>query len=122
MHKIIYLFILFSPPLCLIAQSHRISQGDLISCNHNLFDTGGNGSDYGNNEIITETYCSAIPGQCVSIHFTTFNTESGFDELIIYDGPTTASPVIEAYSGIVSPGTVTAFSGCLTFTWSSDGW
>ncbi|MFM7900479.1 MAG: CUB domain-containing protein, partial [Bacteroidota bacterium] len=59
-------------------------------------------------------------GQCVSLNFTSFNIESGFDYLTIYNGPNTASPVIGTYTGTSSPGTVTATSGCITLVFTSD--
>lgn len=100
---------------------HNIGDGDLTTCSADLFDTGGSGGDYSSSENIVETYCSATPGQCVSITFNSFSTESCCDDLTIYDGPTTSDPVIGVYAGSTNPGTITSSSGCLTFEWSSDG-
>jgi hypothetical protein len=54
--------------------------------------------------------------------FNSFETESGWDFLTIYDGPGVSSPLIGVYDGTNSPGTVvsTHSSGSLTFFWESD--
>ena len=100
--------------------THNIGDGDLNACTGSLFDTGGSGGQYSNNELITETYCSDA-GTCIEIAFTSFSTESFFDDLTIYDGPNVSGTLIGVYDGTTSPGTVTSQSGCLTFVWDSDG-
>jgi hypothetical protein len=100
--------------------SHTIGTGDLTACTGTIFDTGG-AAAYGNSETITETYCSDVAGQCITITFSSFATESCCDDLTIYDGPNAGSPLIGVYQGTNSPGNVTGTSGCLTFVWSSDG-
>jgi hypothetical protein len=89
-------------------------------CSGSFFDTGGAGGNYGTNESFTQTICSNS-GNCVQVNFSSFQTESGFDLLTIYDGPTTASPVLGTFSGNANPGTVTSTTGCLTFRWVTDG-
>jgi hypothetical protein len=89
-------------------------------CSGNFYDSGGAGGNYGLNESFTQSICSNS-GNCVRVTFTSFNTEAGFDLLTIYDGPTTASPVIGTYSGGVLPGAVTSSTGCLTFRFVTDG-
>ncbi|MDG1477142.1 MAG: T9SS type A sorting domain-containing protein [Vicingaceae bacterium] len=105
-------------PACSL--NHNTGDGNWSTCSGNLFDSGGNGGDYSNSELITETYCSDA-GDCISFNFSSFATESCCDDLTIYDGPTTGSPVIGVYQGTNSPGTVQSSSGCLTFVWDSDG-
>ncbi|PCJ24690.1 MAG: hypothetical protein COA97_09290 [Flavobacteriales bacterium] len=88
------------------------------------YDTGDVGADYNNSETITETYCSDnMPTTCIEFVFTLFNTESCCDNLSIYDGPSTASPLIGTYAGTALPngGTIGSSTGCLTFEWTSDG-
>ena len=89
-------------------------------CTGTFFDSGGAFGNYGNGESFTHTICSNA-GNCVAVNFTSFDLESGFDELTIHDGPSAASPVIGIYSGTSSPGTVPSTSGCLTFVFTSDG-
>jgi hypothetical protein len=96
-----------------------------ISCPgpHNFYDSGGSGGGgaYGNNENLTMTFVAGTAGQCLQISFSGFNTESGYDELEVYDGATTGSPLLGIYSGTSLPPTLTSSSGTLTFRFTSDG-
>ncbi len=103
------------------SSNHNIGTGNFTTCSGNIFDSGGSGGAYSNSENFTETYCSSTPGDCISINFSSFATESCCDHLNIYDGPNTSSPLIGTFNGTNSPGTVTATGGCLTFQWTSDG-
>ncbi|MFM9051190.1 MAG: CUB domain-containing protein, partial [Bacteroidota bacterium] len=69
------------------------------------------------------TICPSSPGQYITATFTSFNTESGFDPLTIYNGNSNTSPVIGTYSGTTLPSCInsTSTSGCLTFNFTSDG-
>lgn len=102
------------------AASNNIGNGDLNTCSGTIFDSGGSGGSYGNSENFIETYCSDA-GDCIEINFSSFSTESCCDELTIYNGPNTSSPVIGTFAGSTSPGTITSSTGCVTFEWSSDG-
>jgi PKD repeat protein len=55
--------------------------------------------------------------------FSSFDTESGYDYLKIYNGTSISAPLIGTYHGTAGPGTVTASnaSGALTFNFTSDG-
>lgn len=90
-------------------------------CGTTVYDTGGAGGNYGNNQNLTWTYC-APPGQVITITFTAFGTEAGFDELSIHDGPTNAAPMMGIYSGTVLPPSFTGSTpgGCLTLWFTSD--
>jgi hypothetical protein len=57
------------------------------------------------------------------MNFSEFNTESGFDFVRVYNGPTTASPLLGTFSGTTIPGPFTSThpSGCLTVNFTSDG-
>lgn len=89
------------------------------TCSGNFYDAGG-GGNYSNNESGIITFCSNA-GNCVRVTFSSFNIESSWDYLYIYDGPNTSSPLIGTYTGTTSPGTVTSTGGCLTFRFYSDG-
>ncbi|MDB4533279.1 T9SS type A sorting domain-containing protein [Vicingaceae bacterium] len=92
----------------------------VYSCTGNYYDTGGSGSNYSNSEDYIQSYCSDA-GDCIEIVFNSFSTESGYDELTIYNGPDITSPIVGIYSGTTSPGTITSLTGCLTFLFDSDG-
>lgn len=84
-----------------------------------FYDSGGSGSDYANSESYTKTF-TAPAGSCLSFSFSAFQTESCCDDLTIYDGPNTSSPVIGTYAGSTSPGTFTSSGTSITFVWYSD--
>lgn len=86
-------------------------------------DTGGTGSNYGNNQYLLRTYSPNTPGTKVKAVFQVFNTEEDYDFLYIYSGSTADDAnLIGAYSGTDSPGTVesAAADGSLTFKFISD--
>ena len=105
--------------------SPNMSNASIIACSGNFFDSGGPGANYGNGQTFVYTICPSTPGGKVQVNFSAFSLESNFDFLTIYNGPTTASPTMGAYTGTTSPGVVTATaanaSGCLTFRFTSDG-
>lgn len=84
------------------------------------FSDGSGNSNYG---------CSAdckwlIQPPCassISLNFTTFNTESGYDFVKVYNGSTTASPLLGTFSGTNLPPTLTASSGSMLVHFVSDG-
>ncbi len=85
-----------------------------------FYDSGGSASNYSNSEVLIKTF--TVPaGNCLSLNFTAFSTESCCDSLRIFDGPNTSSPLIGAYSGATSPGLVTASGTSITFRFRSDG-
>ncbi len=114
-------------------------------CDEMYYDSGGATGPYGNSENITRTFTPTNAGEKISVEFLTFNTEYGYDGLLIYDGPSVSSPLIP--SGFVhtfanhapdnawtGPGTGTSAhtaagrvftsthsTGALTFRFISDG-
>ena len=109
----------------------QIDDPDANTCTGTFWDTGMS-SDYSSNEDEEITICPDAPGQAVNVDFTLFDTESCCDHLWIYNGNSTAAPMItglggstdDDYDGTELQGiTVTSTSGdgCLTFVWHSDG-
>lgn len=103
-----------------ISQTYNNPGGTISTCSGNFYDTGGSGGQYFNNEWIITTFCSSVPGQQIQVSFSSFITENGWDDMIIYDGPNTGSPVIGTYTGNLGAFTVTSTTGCLTFDFFSD--
>ncbi|HLO73956.1 MAG TPA: gliding motility-associated C-terminal domain-containing protein [Flavobacterium sp.] len=105
-------------------------------CGGNFIDSGGASGAYSNSENITTTICPTTAGDMVTVFFTSFNTEATWDALYVYDGPSTASPLIASTNGagnvpgglaggwwgttVPGPFTSTHPSGCLTFVFRSD--
>jgi len=98
-----------------------MGNGAINSCGGTFYDSGGNTGDYANNENFTTTICSSVPGNCIRLNFTFFDLENNYDEMTIYNGPNTASPLVGVFTGNVSPGLITGSAGCLTIVFSSDG-
>jgi hypothetical protein len=68
------------------------------------------------------TFTIAPPGAgYVVLNFFSFNLEQGFDSLRVYDGPSTASPLIGSFTGTAIPAAVVAGSGAMTIQFHSDG-
>ena len=112
--------------------------GSSTTCNARFFDSGGSVGNYGNNEIFTYTITPSSVGSKLKVVFNSFSTENGFDGLLIYNGNSTAAPLLPSalgagadattapagsYYGTTSPGTIysTAADGSLTFKFTSDG-
>tara|TARA_R110000765_G_scaffold338788_2_gene428984 strand:- start:425 stop:4894 length:4470 start_codon:yes stop_codon:yes gene_type:complete len=92
-------------------------------CGKVFLDSGGLGN-YGNNESIVHTLCPETGTDYVTVDFTSFDVEAGFDFLYIYDGSSTGSTLIGQYDNNNIPTTIAASAGgtgCLTFRFTSDG-
>jgi hypothetical protein len=105
----------------------------VTTCSGTYYDNGGAGGNYSANvNSIYRTFCPTTAGMCVRATFTSFSMNDTYflcsgpgsccDYLTIRNGPYQNAPAL--YNGCTaSPGTVTAnnSSGCLTFTFTSDG-
>jgi spore germination protein YaaH len=91
-----------------------------IVCNDSIYDMGGPTRNYYNDERYQFTL-SAPTGSVVRLQFKSFGIEQGYDSLWLYNGNNTSSPLIGAYTGTVSPGTVVSTGTALTVRYKSDG-
>lgn len=94
------------------------------TCSDDFYDSGGPYSTYSTSEYKVITIYPATPGAKVTVDFTAFDVEDGWDYLYVYDGSSTSASYIGAYTGYSGPGTVTSTSGdgSLTFEFISDGY
>lgn len=91
----------------------------VVPCSDTIYDMGGPNRNYYDNENYTYTIApSGASG--VTLNFSSFATEPGYDTLWIYDGASAAAPLIGAYNGSTSPGTVTSSGSALTIRFKSD--
>ena len=101
----------------------NMTNGSITTCNAKFYDAGGFSGPYANNETYTYTF-TAASGNNLKVVFNSFSTEPGYDFLSIYDGPTTASPLIGTYSGTqIAAGQIfysSVAGGSLTFRFTSD--
>ncbi|MBL7964710.1 MAG: T9SS type A sorting domain-containing protein [Flavobacteriales bacterium] len=124
------------------ANSSEATVRTALTCGDTYTDTGGPFGQYGNSENTVTTICPNAPDQLVLVTFTSYQTESGWDPLYAFNGPSTASPMIASTNGIpsgnniygpggwwgatapnnIGPNQVLALnpSGCLTFAFTSD--
>lgn len=83
-------------------------------------DAGQIPGTYDHNENFTFSICISQADK-ITLQFISFCTEEQFDILRIFDGPDTLSTLIGGpYSGVLSPFSVTATSGCMTINFISD--
>ncbi|UUC46129.1 M12 family metallo-peptidase [Flavobacterium cerinum] len=89
-----------------------------------LTDTGGIFGQYGNNQTFVRTLIPNLANNRVKLTFTTFKLEDGYDFLYIYDGSSTASPLVggAGLTGATIPAPIesTAADGALTMKFVSD--
>lgn len=93
----------------------------LTWCTGTLYDDGGPNNNYMDNNSVVTTI--SPPGATsITLNFTDFAFEEGYDYLFVYDGPTTGSPLIGQYDGFGLPngGTITSTGGDITIEQSSD--
>lgn len=88
-------------------------------CADTLFDGGGPGGNYYNNEQYTYTIAPQGAARII-LTFFTFQLENGFDTLWIYNGSSVSAPLIGAYTGDNFPGVVESTGPTLTFRFKSD--
>ncbi len=83
-----------------------------------VYDSGGSSGNYANEE--RTTYLIQPPGAAsITLTFSAYSIEDGWDYLWIYDGNSPNGALIGKYSG-TSPGTVTAYSGAIYMEFHSD--
>ncbi|MBD3584106.1 fibronectin type III domain-containing protein, partial [Flavobacterium selenitireducens] len=103
----------------------------------NVFVDEGGPANYPNNSNTIWTICPDNPGDIVSVVFTTYQTETNWDALYVFDGNSTSSPQIASTNGpanvpgglaggfwgntIPGPFESSSADGCLTFWFRSDG-
>ena len=93
-----------------------------IGNNYTIIDQGGPSETYNNNLDQYVVLQPADNTKKIEITFSSFNLEIDYDTLFVYNGPSTSSPRIGAYTGNTNPGTLlsTATGGELTLRFKSD--
>jgi hypothetical protein len=100
-------------------QTYLISdEGTHFTCSGDFYDSGGPGGWYSNNEDYTITFCSPTGAQLV-VAFSTFLTRNN-DILYVHDGPSTASPQLDALEFNEGSPSFTSSGNCLTFHFVSN--
>ncbi|WP_293891652.1 fibronectin type III domain-containing protein [Flavobacterium sp.] len=105
-------------------------------CGGQFVDNGGLANNYANSSDNTYVICPTTPGEIVTVAFSSFNTETNWDALYVFDGNSISSQQIMSsnaaanvpgglaggFWGATIPGPFTSTSpdGCLTFRFRSD--
>ncbi|MEO1434338.1 MAG: hypothetical protein AAFV80_02295, partial [Bacteroidota bacterium] len=131
-HHYLYRFLLAGVLLTLpfwgFGQTILMSNGSSTTCSATFYDSGGPSGDYSSNETFVYTVCPDLPGECLWVDFTAFQTQLNtspfgvtIDFLNVFDGPDVFSPLIQALSGDLNDFDfpVASSSGCLTFQFDS---
>ncbi|HBX51189.1 MAG: hypothetical protein A2275_09130 [Bacteroidetes bacterium RIFOXYA12_FULL_35_11] len=113
-------YISISPANPCIVIIPQIGSTTITQCSGTLYDSGGL-SAYQNSTDVTVTI-TPQGAASVTLTFSSFDFESGYDYLYIYDGPNTSSPLIGQYDGTSLPngGVITSSGGSITLRQYSD--
>jgi spore germination protein YaaH len=113
------------------------SSGTQLNCGnsyHWLFDSGGSGGNYANNENLIQTFCNSDSSKAVRISFRPnpsndvqiklSSTPIGNDYIYIYNGADTSANLVGVYTGTTDsapqPGTFISSEHCLTVQMKTD--
>jgi hypothetical protein len=91
------------------------------ACGDNFFDSGGAAGNYADGENRTITICPSAPGDVVTVNFSLAAFEACCDFLRVYDNNVAVGANIQILNGTTPSFTASNVSGCLTFTFTSDG-
>jgi hypothetical protein len=96
-----------------------------LTCRGNIVYTNTSGTiSSGINNYTANSNCSWViaptNGASVTLNFTAFDTESGNDEVKVYDGTSTTGTLLGTFSGNSIPGSVTANSGSMLVVFTSN--
>lgn len=97
------------------------SPATITDCVGLITDSGGDNGDYSSNENCVFTINPTVFNQCIVATVNFYDTENFNDFINFYDGPNTASPQIQALSGVGANIEVQASSGALTIEFTSNG-
>jgi uncharacterized repeat protein (TIGR01451 family) len=112
---------------CSSATATNLNMGSgasvFTTCNTNFYDPGGPNGQYANSQNFTQTFYPAQSGNQLSVTFSSYDLETNYDYLYIYNGTSVNAPLIATLNG-TSSNTVTYnannTSGALTFRFTSD--
>jgi Zn-dependent metalloprotease len=92
---------------------------NILTAQSGTFTDGSGSSQYGNNQFCY-WFISPPGATSITLSFPYFNTENGYDGVIVYDGLTTSDPVLLNWSGTSAPSPVTSSGGQILVTFVSD--
>ncbi|MBI9032983.1 MAG: T9SS type A sorting domain-containing protein [Bacteroidales bacterium] len=103
---------------------YNITNGTIEACSGRFTDSGGETANYSNDEEFIMTLKPATDQSRLKVNFTSFEIESGYDQLFVFDGADVNAPQVQGspFTGSTSPGELIATNaeGSLTFKFTSD--
>jgi spore germination protein YaaH len=97
----------------------KFSNCATVPCTDSIFDMGGPNRNHYDSESYVYTIAPTGSNK-VQLNFSKMDLEQGFDSLYLFDGTTTASPILGAYTGTVIPGLITSTGNAITVKFKSD--
>lgn len=92
---------------------------NLTAASGTVYDAGGASANYGDDvrqcQLIAPTNATSV-----SLTFSSFDLESNYDHLLVFNGSNNQAPLIGKFSGTTNPGTLTASSGKMFLEFRSD--
>jgi hypothetical protein len=101
-----------------LTQPYCQGQTTLTAASGTISDGSGN-SDY-TNRANCRWLIQPTGANWVELSFSAFNTESNFDFVRVYDGPTASSPLLGSYSGTSLPPMLRSTGGSMLVVFTSD--
>ena len=89
------------------------------TCTGTVYDNGGRYGAYTDN-VNSNITIAPTGASSVTLTFTRFRMENTYDFLYVYNGPSTASPLIGTYTGYSLPATISSTVGSITLRQSTD--
>ncbi|MFZ1610601.1 MAG: CUB domain-containing protein [Chitinophagales bacterium] len=102
------------------SESVGCSGSTVLTDNSGYFSDGSGVEDYTNNNNCT-WLISPISATSITLNFSSFNTEEGYDFVNVYDGYNNSAPLINSFSGTTIPSTIISTGGALYIEFFSDG-
>ncbi|OWY23806.1 PKD domain-containing protein [Sphingobacteriales bacterium UPWRP_1] len=90
----------------------------LNTCSGTLSD--GSGSNNYSNNLNCSWLINPGGATAITLTFSSFNTEAGFDFVKVYNGSNSSAPLLGSYSGTTLPAAVTANSGTMFIKFTTD--
>ncbi len=116
----------FIEDFIIVTDSYNMTNGNITTCNALFFDTGGDDSDYNNDENLIMTFYPEMPSSSIKMEFIEFDVEKedncDYDYMEIFDGTDINAPLIGQWCGTEGPGSLIANNedGALTVYFHSD--
>lgn len=98
---------------------NKFSSCAVVACTDSIYDMGGPARNYYDNESYVYTIAPTGASK-VRLTFSKMDLEAGFDSLYLFDGSSTTSALLGAYSGTIIPGIINSTGPSITVKFKSD--